>query len=451
MKILYVQQYLGGNDLLVMPIGLLYIATAASSHEGLLLDMNAVSNPYEELERVIREYDPDVVALSVRNIDNQQRINLVYYYLELPKTLQLVKKVKPEAVLVLGGAGFSMFAETIMRRHREIDFGVYLEGEAAFPALLDNLQQPDKVPNLYYRAADGEVKFTFRGPLIDLKTLPVPRKDIIPDIKIYETGKGGIGINTKRGCPCRCSYCNYYFLNGLKVRMRDPAQVVDEIEELVNVHGVKEFMFADGMFSNPAAHAKAICDEIRRRDIKIKWTAWCDVKDISEEFLDAIISAGCRFVVISPDAYSNNALKGLNKGFTTADVRRAVRLLAQRPNIAVGFGFFLAVPGETFWGYLQTLFYYFTTVPFLILKKGGAGFSWIRIEPDTKVKEIAIRDGLISEKTDLLPANLEDLQNLFYVNPSLRFIDPLARTIVGGLGLLGKIIRKRPQKNTAAA
>ncbi|MCI5165406.1 MAG: B12-binding domain-containing radical SAM protein, partial [Candidatus Electrothrix sp. GM3_4] len=192
MRILYVQQYLGGDELLVMPIGLLYIATAASSHEAKLFDMNASKKPYEELDNIIQEYDPHVVALSLRNIDSQQRTNLKYYYLDLPKTLQLVKTAKSEVTLVVGGAGFSMFAETIMQRHHEIDFGVYLEGEVAFPALLENLQHPHKVPSLYYREGE-ELKFTGPGPLVDLEKLPIPRKDIIPDIKIYETGKGGVG------------------------------------------------------------------------------------------------------------------------------------------------------------------------------------------------------------------------------------------------------------------
>lgn len=430
MRILYVQQYLGGDELLVMPIGLLYIATAASSHEAKLFDMNAAKNPYEELDKIIQEYDPDVVALSLRNIDSQQRTNLKYYYLDLPKTLQLVKTAKPEVTLVAGGAGFSMFAETIMQRHREIDFGVYLEGEVAFPALLENLQHPHKVPSLYYREGE-ELKFTGPSPLVDLEKLPIPRKDIIPDIKIYETGKGGIGVHTKRGCPCRCSYCNYYLLNGLKVRMRDPVQVVDEIEELVEKYGIKEFMFADGIFSNPLWHVTKICEEIKRRKIQVQWDAWCDIKNINREFLEAVTSAGCRSVIISPDAYSNSALQGLNKGITTREVRKAVKLLVDWPGLRVGFCFFLTTPGETFWGYLRTMFYYFTTVPFILLRrKGGSGFSWIRIEPDTQVRETAIRDGLISEETELLPEDLKSLRRLFYIKPTLKFLDPPSRIFV---------------------
>ncbi|MDU9048091.1 MAG: cobalamin-dependent protein [Candidatus Electrothrix sp. Rat3] len=444
MRVLYVQQYLGGKELLVMPIGLLYIATAASAHDAKLFDMNASPAPYEELEQIILDYDPQVVALSLRNIDNQQRLNLIYYYLDLTKTLQLIKRVQPETTLVLGGAGFSMFAETIMRRHREIDFGVYLEGERAFPALLDNLQTPQNVPNLYYREGE-DLKITERGPLIDLKTLPIPRKDIIPDIKIYETGKGGIGINTKRGCPCRCSYCNYYFLNGLKVRMRDPVQIVDEIEELVKTYDVKEFMFADGIFSSPFEHVQKICHEIRQRKLSVQWDAWCDIKDINEKFLETVSAAGCRFVVISPDGYSKGALQGLNKRTTPSEIRQAVKLLARHPGIRVGFGFFLTTPGETFLGYLQTLLYHFTTVPLLVLRrKGGGGFSWVRIEPDTQIHQAAIQDGFIRKDTELLPEDIESLRKLFYIKPALRFLDPFSKMIVGGVRVIKNIIR--PQR-----
>jgi radical SAM superfamily enzyme YgiQ (UPF0313 family) len=443
MRILYVQQYLGGDELLVMPIGLLYIATAAVDHGAKLFDMNAADRPYEELEQAISDYDPQVIALSLRNIDNQQRINLKYYYLELAKTLEVVKKTKPGVILIIGGAGFSMFARTIMQRHREIDFGVYLEGETSFPDLLDNLDSPEQVPGIYYRDRE-EVQFTGRSPMVDLKKLPIPRKDLIPDIKIYETGKGGIGINTKRGCPCRCSYCNYFLLNGMKVRMRDPIQIVDEIEELVNVYGIREFMFADGMFSNPFKHVAIICEEIKRRKIKVQWDAWCDIRAINQQFIDTVASAGCRFIVISPDGYSNSALRDLHKGFTTSDIRSTVKLLVSKPAPKIGFGFFLTTPGETLSGYFRTLFYYFTTVPFIMLKRrGGASLSWIRIEPDTKILEMAIRDGIVNRDTELLPTDLDSLKKLFYIKPGLRIVDPLSRAIVGAMNLLRNTIRPK--------
>ncbi|MCI5165483.1 MAG: hypothetical protein D3903_05175 [Candidatus Electrothrix sp. GM3_4] len=220
-------------------------------------------------------------------------------------------------------------------------------------------------------------------------------------------------------------------LNGMKVRMRDPIRIVDEIEELVNVYGIKEFMFADGIFSNPLWHVTKICEEIKRRKIQVQWDAWCDIKNINREFLETMTSAGCRSVIISPDAYSNSALQGLNKGITTREVRKAVKLLVDWPGLRVGFCFFLTTPGETFWGYVRTMFYYFTTVPFILLqRKGGSGFSWIRIEPDTQVRETAVRDGLISEETELLPKDIESLRRLFYIKPALRFLDPPSRILV---------------------
>jgi hypothetical protein len=70
-------------------------------------------------------------------------------------------------------------------------------------------------------------------------------------------------------------------------------------------------------------------------------------------------------------------------------------------------------------------------VPFILLRrKGGSGFSWIRIEPDTQVRETAVRDGLISEETELLPKDIESLRRLFYIKPALRFLDPPSRILV---------------------
>jgi hypothetical protein len=443
-RVLYVQQYLGNNELAVMPIGLLYVATAASKHRAKLLDMNVVEDPYGDLEQAIREFDPDVVALSLRNIDNQQRLNLVYFYRELPKTLQLIRRIKPDVRLVIGGAGFSLFPQAIMERNPEIDFGVYLEGEQSFPLLLEHLEDPETVKGLYYRQGK-KVVFSGAAPMVDLTELPIPRKDLLDDIKVYDTGKNGVGIHTKRGCPYRCSYCNYFLLNGFRIRMRRPEQIVDEIEELVTKYGINDFMFADGVFSNPFEHVKQICEEIKRRELNVAWAAWCEVKDITEEFIDTVVSAGCCLIVISPDGYSNGALKGLNKGITTRDVRRAVKLILRYPEVRIGFGFFLTAPGETFLGYLSMMAYYFTVLPWIMLRrKGGGGFSWVRLEPETEIRKQAIRDGLISEETDLLPDDDDQLRRLFYVKPSLRFLDPLSRLVVGGVNAV-KSLRHRPK------
>lgn len=441
MKILLIQQYLGRKELPVMPVGLGYIASVVPEHDVKLVDMNNYPKPYEQLEKVIADFTPDIIGISIRNIDNQQRSDLYYYYLEFPKSIKIIKKLAPQAKIVLGGAGFSMFPRKIMERNPDVHFGVYLEGEVTFPKLLKNLDNPSCVSNLYYRKGD-EVIFTEKAAMLDLSELKKPRKDVL-DMDFYKKHKWAVGVNTKRGCPARCAYCNYYTLNGMRVRTVPAQQVVDEIEELVNVYKVESFLFADGLFSAPYKHVKEICDEIKKRNIKVEWGAWCGVRDVTTTFLDTVSEAGCTLVVLSPDAFSDEALKGLHKGFSNKDVRESIKRVSAYPGVKLGFGFFNTPPNETVLGYFKTLFYYFPTVFMLMLRrKGGAGFSWIRIEPETPIYKISLEQGLLNEDDDLLPDTTEKLSKMFYVNPKLKFLDPLAR-FLGSVMQLKKLFRPR--------
>jgi anaerobic magnesium-protoporphyrin IX monomethyl ester cyclase len=442
LKIIFVQSYLGRKEPAIMPIGLSYLATMVPEHDLKLIDLNICENPYEELAKTLKTFVPDIVCISLRNIDSQQRKELFYYYKEFPKALKVIRTILPDVAIIAGGAGFSMFPRKIMERHEEIDFGVYLEGEDVFPALINNLSAPHDIHNIFYRR-NGKVFFSKPGGLPDFRSLPIPRKDIL-NMERYKKDQGAIGVQTKRGCPFKCAYCNYPLLNGLKIRMRNPSQIVDEIEDLVRKYGINNFMFADGVFSSPIGHVKEICDEIKGRNINANWAAWCDVKDISEDFLYNVTSAGCNYIVISPDALSNEALDGLNKGFTEADVKKAYGLLKKWPKLRFGFGFFINPPGETFRGFLKMLSFYTMAMIELKLKgKGGGGLNWIRIEPDTRIYEIALKEKVITEFVDLLPENEDDLKNLFYTNPDLRFLDPIASCYVNLLKIRRIIAPKR--------
>ena len=140
MNVLLIQSYLGGGDAtLAFPLGLAYLSSCLDDHQIKILDLNLYQNPYNELVTKLAEFSPDIIGISLRNIDNQTRISLNYFYLEFKKTIRAIKKQAPDTPLVVGGAGFSMFAQKIMNRNSEIDFGVFQEGEESFSELLENV------------------------------------------------------------------------------------------------------------------------------------------------------------------------------------------------------------------------------------------------------------------------------------------------------------------------
>ena len=421
MRILLVQSYLAKEDVRLYPLGLVCVASSLNNHQVCICDLNLYEDPFAQLEKQLLEYRPDVVGVSLRNIDNQDRINTVYYYNDFVRTIKRIKAVAPKVRLIVGGAGYSMFAREIMQRNGEIDFGVYLEGEPTFPELLDNLDDPAAVRGLYYRER-GEVRFTGEREPPELDSLPRTQRSYA-DMSAYDNTIINIGVESKRGCMFDCIYCNYPFLNGNTISRRDPKNVVDEIEDMVNEYGIRRFTFVDPIFNVPIDHANQICREIIKRNLDVSWGAYMHLRYATEQFLLTAREAGCEAFIFSPDGASDNALKSLCKRITEAELRKVYKLFRTNEKLKDAFVLFtlmLSPPGGTFRDLVKTLWFH-TKAKHQLRGRGGAIMGWIRIEPKTKVHELAI--GGSKHGIDLLPESAGALENTFYKNPSLRMFD----------------------------
>jgi putative variant cofactor biosynthesis B12-binding/radical SAM domain protein 1 len=439
MKILLVQSYLRGSFHPVFPLGLSYLAASLSAHEVQVLDLNLHEETDRALENALKDFNPDIVGISLRNVDNVIRMNMISFYEDYTATVRHIKKIAPTVILIAGGPGFSMFAADIMKRNPELDFGVFQEGEESLPELLYNLDCPQDVKGIFYR--DNE-EIVFSGPRVlpDIKSLSPPQRDIFDMSKYTDIPKNctdsfyifSVGVQSKRGCILNCTYCNYPFLSGRKLRLRSTINVVDEIQELKEKYYIDNFSFVDTVFNVPLEHAEQICKEIIRRALRVRWSAYFDIRFINEEFLVLARQAGCEIFEFSPDGVSTEALKGLNKGITKSDINRTISIFRKNnklKNSKVVFYFFVNPPGETFYGLLQTLFYVIKA-NLLLRGRGEASVGWIRVLPDTGIYKTAIEKGILNSDTSLLHNDYTELKYLFYSDPPLNRLDFIVRKLV---------------------
>ena len=91
----------------------------------------SLKTPFKDIQDIVIEFSPDIIGISLRNIDSTNKRRVVFYYDYLKKTLDVVKALS-NAKIIIGGSGFSMFAKEIMKDEPRIDFGIFLEGEITF-------------------------------------------------------------------------------------------------------------------------------------------------------------------------------------------------------------------------------------------------------------------------------------------------------------------------------
>jgi radical SAM superfamily enzyme YgiQ (UPF0313 family) len=398
----------------VVPNGLACVASAldAAGHEVQFLDLCFAKDPTAAARDASRRFNPDVIGVSVRNIDNSDAIALRHYTPEARDVLRALRKATPKAQIVAGGAAFGVAPEALFR-DLEVDYAVAGDGERASVALINALSSGTQIGSMpgLVRDRNGTVVFTPPGEDADLDSLPPPSLHRWVDLARYERHGATIPIQTKRGCVYRCVYCTYRNVEGWGYRTRDPELVADEIEELKVKAGIHHFDFVDSTFNSPPGHAVQVCEAITRRNLGVRLdTTNFTPATASPELLGAMKAAGFRTLGISAESASDAVLEKLQKGFTAAKVREVADRV-ESYGIRTLWIFLVGGPGETRQSLEETL--HFARCR---LHRGDAVYLTVglRIYPGTTLHRIAIAEGVVPHDSTLLDPT-------FYFSSQLQF------------------------------
>jgi radical SAM superfamily enzyme YgiQ (UPF0313 family) len=381
------------------PVGPACVASAAADagHEVRLLDLMLSTDPEGDLGRALRETSPDVVGLSVRNLDNLIRQRARAQLSSVAPLLAAVRAAS-RAPVVLGGPAVSVAGASALRR-LDADFAVVGEGEGPFVALLEALQgrrSLDDVPGLV-RRRDGDVVVSPRAHAERFSGSGMERW---VDWRAYERLGATWPIQAKRGCPMPCSYCLYGAIEGARHRLRPPAEVVDEMERVSRAHRPRAFEFVDSTFNLPVDHSLALCEEIARRGSRAALTAQgVNPLGASRDLLAAMKRAGFNSFMVSAEAGSDAMLARLGKGFAMEHVERTREAARGSGMVSLWF-FMLGGPGETEATAEETLSWVERSIDW----PGSMAilFAGVRVLPGTDVARLARAEGQVAADDDLV-------------------------------------------------
>jgi radical SAM superfamily enzyme YgiQ (UPF0313 family) len=404
----------------VVPNGLACVASAldAAGHQVRFLDLCFAKDAVASASAAARSFRPDIIGVSVRNIDNSDSIALRHYTPEARDILHALREAAPASKVIAGGAAFGVAPEALFR-DLAVDYAVAGDGERASVVLVDALSSGAPIENLpgLVRDRNGTVVFTPPGEDADLDSLPPPALHRWIDLARYQRHGATIPIQTKRGCVYKCVYCTYRNVEGWGYRTRLPELVADEIEELKIKAGVRHFDFVDSTFNSPPGHALQVCEAITRRklDVQLDTTNFTPAT-ASSELLRAMKTAGFRSLGITAESASDPVLERLKKGFNAAKVREVAERV-EKHGIKTLWIFLIGGPGETRKTLEETLAFARWR-----LERGDAVYLTVgvRIYPGTTLHRIAIAEGVV-------PANSTLLDPAFYFSSDLEFDTTVAR------------------------
>ena len=435
MKVLLVNSNRETTPWPVVPVGLSLVATATedAGHSVELVDLTLSRHPVAALRRVLLGRQPEVVGVTVRNIDNCN-FEAPHFYLDeiRDQVIQVVRELLPESLIVLGGSAVNIAPQLVLE-YVGADCALAGEGEASLPQLLSVLEgKSTQLPAGLYRRRVSSCESTQQktlsltasasghGPSGFERAPNFVERSLAyrwTNWGAYARHGASYPLQTKRGCALRCSYCVYNTLEGTAYRLRTVAAVINEIEDAMR-HGVDRFEFVDSTFNIPKSHALAICKELSERKLGAKFsTMGLNPRNVDDELVDAMLGSGFDNVMCSAESASNAILTSMAKDYTQAHIARTAAAL-RRCGMPTYWFFLLGAPGESAATVAETISFCNEHIPneHMVLFATG-----LRILPGTPLELHCRQTGWLSPTDSLL-------EPTWYLSPQLD-LEALAATL----------------------
>jgi len=337
-RVLLINPYYPITETPSPPLGLAYLAGAleAAGVSVQLLDLVVIPKTASTLATAINRFQPDVVGVTAVTMTAETAFGLI----------REVKNIAPEVLTVMGGPHVTFSTAATLAAVPDLDVIVRGEGEHTLLELLDDndSRRWEAIPGLAFRE-NGRVRHTpWREPETDLSRLPDPARHGLP-LGRYRTLGMPVSVTTSRGCPFQCVFCVGRRMVGARVRYRAPLRVVDEMAGLAAL-GFRQVNLADDLFTANPRHCLAICDELLRRDVTLRWSSFARVDTVSVPLLTRMRMAGCHAVSFGIESGSPEILERVRKKITPAQVEEAVAMCRQA-GLEAHASFILGLPGET--------------------------------------------------------------------------------------------------------
>jgi len=328
MKVVFVQPY---YENIWESIGLGYIISYCKANFKGSLDIEFFQGNFDDDNEIIKSaISSDIIAFSCTSPAWVHALSIA----------KKVKNVNSNIRTVFGGWHITALPNECLMEDA-VDQVIIGEGEIA---MLDVLNGNDS--NIVI------------GKKIDFNDLPWPDREVIKNRRTIElcesmNGKRIASFQSNRVCPVSCSFCAEDIMTGKfnkktnPIRSRDPIDVCNEIEHVINEYNLNYFKFVDATFDVSSDHVISFCEEKIKKGIDCEWECLIHASFIQDkESFKWLKKANCNQINVGVETGSDKIQKDIGKGINWERTKRVFDL-AKIYGIERRAFFILGMPNET--------------------------------------------------------------------------------------------------------
>ena len=379
-----------------LPIGLAYVAghLDLSRHTLKILDLMFSADYLGDTERTLADYRPELIGLSIRNLDNQSYLDPQW---ALPIAKEVVQRIRAvsQAPVVCGGPAFSILPRECLC-FLGADLGMAGDAAETFAQLADRMDGDEPyhdLPGLVYREGE-EIVVQAHNPS---STSPKPPRLEELDMARYQEAGFGVGILTKRDGFYSPIGADGADLEAAAWRaVRPIGEVIDEVQGMKHRFGLDKVFFIDTGFNIPLPHAKSLCRSLIEAELGVRWNTYlapvpeaCD-----EEMVWLMKEAGCSLALMGGSGGDGSHMPDLDGRLGPL---QEVCRLCEEGGLEYTVAQYFGEPGETAETVERKLAFLSSLRPAMASLRVG-----VRILPGTPVARAALQEGLINDEAQLL-------------------------------------------------
>ena len=280
----------------------------------------------KKVMKEISEFSPEIVGISC------------CFTIGINFALSIAKESKKRGYSIVLGGWHPSFIHSEILKYPFVDVIVRGEGEITFRELIQNIDL-EEIKGISYKD-NGRIIDNPDRPLIkDLNKLPFPARKLRNNTSNFQIFQMPIDvIETSRGCPFKCTFCNIHlFYRGI-YRTKSTERVIQELKIVSSQKKIKNVLIVDDNFTANMKRVDEICDLIIKEGIKLDLICQSRVDVIKKNpnVIKKMSKAGFWLFFLGIESFKQKSLNDIQKKVQFRDIVEAIKILHDNDILIIG-------------------------------------------------------------------------------------------------------------------